>query len=251
MIKNKVYFSAFFLFSSFVQGFGITEALANRTIEIYNKFFTPGQNNYEGVLANLWPEFLRKLDSWSFTPSQSRPNEGYLIIGTNASKPLKYVLAEYFHGENNTIQSSWFRAFYNSKLYIFAQRNDLAFNDYHNLIVMLDQFIAKIERAGFKHNAYELFKNLKTLVSLDFIKVTRNQDHSAIRENNLKLLKKVSFSIIFFALTIQNGLFNGLNRDQRAELFNFVSYIADQTYPLDYEEEEENCSDTEDSDFDQ
>ncbi len=250
MTKNKLYFSVLFLFFSFGQSFGITEALANRTIEIYNKFFTPVQNHYEGVLGNLWPEFLRKLDSWSFTPSQSKNNMGYLIIGSNASEPLKYVFAEYFSNQNNRIQSSWFRAFYNLKLRLFAQRNSLAFNDYHNLIVMLDRFIAKIEMAGFRDKAFELFKNLMTPVSSDFIMVSRNQNHSAIRENNLKLLKKLSFAIIFFALTIQNGLFNGLNRDQRTELINFINYIINETYPLDYEDEEQNCSDSEHSNFD-
>lgn len=246
MIKNKVYFSALFLFFSFGQSFGITEELKLQTCEIFNEFFIPGPNPYMATIGNLWREFEGKSENWYYTGSETEADKVYMLIGFSSAQTLDNIIFKceefqnvYYDPMHETIQRKGYRYIFhslrfqllNEKLHQFEQIQDFASSEYAQLIKKLDLLVARIETAGLVNETKKLSSKLTFLVCPKFVLVSKKQDLCTAKENRLMFLKHLTFSLLLFALTIERGLFDRLTKSKKIELCFFINELVDKKYP--------------------
>lgn len=234
MIKNKVYFSALFLFFSFGQSFGITEELKLQTCEIFNEFFIPGPNPYMATLGNLWREFETKSENWYYTGSETEADKIYMLIGFSSVQTLHDIILkceEFQSGHYSYIFRSFKFESLKEEFHRLAQKEDFASPEFAKLIKILDLLVARIETAGLINEAKKLFAKLTILVSHKFLFIPKQENIWDAKENRLKFLQHLTFSLVLFALIIERGLFDRLTKSKKIELCFFINELVDKKYP--------------------
>lgn len=261
MIKNRFYTSALLLFLPFSQIFGITKELKEKAYLIRNEFFTPGQSSYMDTLGNLWDKFKSQSESFYQTVRKTEGDKIYLLTGFCSIQTLLDIIFKCEEFKSNhykyIFHSLRFKSLEGVLLQI-SKIQDFASPQYSQLIETFDLLIARIQTAGLINEANNFFEKLTILVSPDFLFVPRKQNLSvllwstkdklkplslfddieneifwAAKSSRLKFLQNLTFSLVFFALTIERGLFNGLTESKKTELSSFINELINQAYPLD------------------